>query len=96
MLDYLTGLGWDPIGEEHLELHHQVAALGGALGVGQTLTLQPADSTRFDDITAWQQHHSVVEGGDINCASTQSLEKRREEKISSPDRLWVFTKKIVS
>lgn len=77
VLDDFTGLGWDPVREEHLELHHQVASLGWALGQGQTFAPQPPDSTRFNNITAWQRHHSVVKCGDINCAATESLETKR-------------------
>lgn len=52
MLDDLAGLRRDPVGEEHLELHHQVAPLGWALGQGQTFAPQPPDSTRFDNVAA--------------------------------------------
>lgn len=53
VLDDLAGLRWDPVGEEHLELHHQVAPLGRALGQGQSFAPQPPDSTWFDNIAAW-------------------------------------------
>lgn len=52
VLDYFSGLGWDPVGEEHLELHHQVAALGRALGQRQTLAPEPPESTGFDNVAA--------------------------------------------
>ena len=80
VLDDLPGLGRYPVGEEHLELHHQVPALGGRLVVGQPLASQPADGARFDDVAARQRHHPVVEGGDVHRASAQSLEKRTRQK----------------
>lgn len=89
MLDDLAGLWWDPVGEEHLELHHQVAALGRALGQGQTLAPQPADSTGFDHVAARQRHHPVVKCWDVNCAATESLEGKREEKVSPVDLLYL-------
>lgn len=81
MLDDLSGLWWDPVGEQHLELHHEVAPLGRALGQGQALAPQPPDSTRFDDVAARQRHHAVVKCWDVYCAAAESLEgdeKKRE------------------
>lgn len=53
VLDDLTGLRWDPVGEKHLELHQQVATLRWALGQGQTFAPQSPDCTWFDNIAAW-------------------------------------------
>ena len=52
VLDDLAGLRWDPVGEEHLELHHQVAPLRRALGQGQALAPQPPHGTWFDNVAA--------------------------------------------
>lgn len=83
MLDDLAGLRRDPVGEEHLELHHQVASLGRALGQGQTLAPQPPHGARFDDVAARQRHHPVVECGDVNGAATESLETEKGIKSQS-------------
>lgn len=52
VFDDLFGLGRDPVREDHLELHHQVATCGGGLGVGQPLAPQPPDGAGLDDVTA--------------------------------------------
>lgn len=80
VLDDLPGLWWDPVGEQHLELHHEVAPLGRALGQGQPLTAQPPDSTWFDDVAARQRHHAVVKCRDVYCAAAESLEGGQEEE----------------
>lgn len=73
VLDDLAGLWRDPVGEEHLELHHQVASLARALGHGQALAPQPPDSTWLDDVAARQRHHPVVKCWDVNCEAAESL-----------------------
>lgn len=80
VLDDLAGLWRDPVGEEHLELHHQVASLGRALGQGQAFTPQSSDSTWFDDIAAWQWHHPVVKCWNVNCAAAESLEGNKSRE----------------
>lgn len=77
MLDDLARLRWDPVREEHLELHHQVASIGRALGQGQAFAPQPPDGAGFDDITAWQRHHPIVQCGNVNCAATESLDTKK-------------------
>lgn len=52
VLDDLSGLWWDSVGEGHLELNHQVAPLGWAFGQGKAFASQPPDSTGFDNIAA--------------------------------------------
>lgn len=73
MLDDLAGLRRDPVGELHLELHQQVAALGRALGQGQAFAPQAPDGARLDDVAARHWHHPAVEGGDVHGAAAQSL-----------------------
>lgn len=80
MLDDLAGLRRDPVGEEHLELHHQVAALRRALWHGQAFAPQPPDGTWLDDVAARQGHHAVVKRRDVDGAAAESLQKRKEEK----------------
>ena len=89
VLDDLAGLWRDPVGEEHLELHHQVAALGRALGHGEALAPQPPDSTGFDDVAARQRHHPLVERGDVDCAAAESLDTEKEgvEKVSHVEQV---------
>jgi len=82
VLDDLARLRRDPVGEEHLELHHQVAPLRRALGQGQTLAPEPPDGPWLDDVGARQRHHPVVESRDVNRAATKSLEERRGRKES--------------
>lgn len=84
MLDDLAGLWWDPVGEEHLELHHQVAPLGRALGQGQALAPEPPEGAGFDNVAARQRHHPVVKRGDVDCAAAESLESREMNKKVSP------------
>lgn len=74
VLDDLPGLRWDPIREEHLELHHQVASLRRALGEGQTLAPQPPDGAGFDHVAARQRHHPAVQRWDVDCAAAESLQ----------------------
>lgn len=76
VLDDLAGLWWDSVGEEHLELHHQVASLRWALRQRQALAPQPPDGAGLDDIAAWQGHHPVVECRDIDCAAAECLETK--------------------
>ena len=83
MLDDLAGLRWDPVGEEHLELHHQVAALGRALGHGQPLAPQPPHRPWLDDVAARQRHHPVVKCRDVDCASAERLEETKKEEEKS-------------
>lgn len=80
VLDDLTGLWWDPVGEEHLELHHQVASLGRALGHRKTFAPQPPHSAGLDHVAAGQRHHSVVKSWDVNGAATESLGTEKERK----------------
>lgn len=93
VLDDLAGLWWDPVREEHLELHHQVASLGWALGQGQAFAPQSPDSTWFDNVAAWERHHPVVKCWNVNCAATESLEggggEKKAGKMSSVDRLYL-------
>lgn len=90
VLDDLAGLRRDPVWKEHLELHQQVAALGWALGQGQALAPQAPDGARFDDITARHRHHPAVEGGNVNRAATQSLERdRKAGKFSYVAQLYL-------
>lgn len=79
MLDDLARLRRDPVGEDHLELHHQVASLGRALGQRQALAPQPPDGAGLDDVAARQGHHPVVERRDVNCAAAERLEARGEK-----------------
>lgn len=78
MLDDLAGLRRDPVGELHLELHQQVAALGRALGQGQAFAPQAPDGARLDDVAARHGHHPAVEGGDVHGAAAQSLGREGE------------------
>lgn len=78
VLDDLAGLWWDSVGEEHLELHHQVASLRRALGQGQAFAPQASDGTGFNDVAARKRHHAVVKCGDVDCAATESLQTKRQ------------------
>lgn len=78
VLDDLAGLRRDPVRKLHLELHQQVTTLGRALGQGQAFAPQAPDGPRFDDIAAGHRHHAAVEGGNVNGAATQSLERERK------------------
>lgn len=80
VLDDLAGLRRDPVRKLHLELHQQVATLGRALGQGQAFAPQAPDGARFDDVAARHRHHPAVEGGDVNGAAAQSLERRRKKQ----------------
>lgn len=87
MLDDLARLRRDPVGEEHLELHHQVSPLGRALGHRQTFAPEPPDGPRFDDVAARQRHHPVVKCRNVNRAATESLEEKeggREVSFCGP------------
>lgn len=89
VLDDLAGLWRDPVRESHLEFHHQVAALGRALGMGQAFAPQPPHRARLDDIAARQRHHPVVERGDVDCAATESLGRHKRWKKSALE-IWVL------
>lgn len=80
VLDDLAGLWRDPVREEHLELHHQVAALARALWQGQTFAPQSADGSRLDDVAARQRHHPVVKCWDVNSAAAEGLEAKKKGK----------------
>lgn len=80
MLDDLAGLRRDPVGEEHLELHHQVAPLRRALGHGQAFAPQPPNGPRLDDVAARQGHHAVVKSRDVDGAAAESLQKRQQKR----------------
>lgn len=82
MLDDLAGLWRDPVREEHLELHHQVAPLGWALWQGQTFAPQSADGSWLDDVAARQRHHPVVKCWDVNSAAAEGLEAKKRETES--------------
>lgn len=79
MLDDLARLWRDPVGEEHLELHHQVASLGRALGQRQALAPQPPDGAGLDDVAARQGHHAVVKRRDVDRAAAERLGTRGEK-----------------
>lgn len=77
MFDDLPGLRWDSVGENHLELHHQVASLGGAFGHRKPLASEPPHSSRFDHIAAGERHHPAVQSRDVYRAAAESLRRKR-------------------
>ena len=78
MFDYLPGLGWDPVWEQDLELHQQVAPLRGGPGQWQALPPQAPHRARLYDVNAGQRHHAVVQRWHVDRASAESLEERRK------------------
>lgn len=80
VLDDLARLRRDPVGEEHLELHHQVAPLRRALRHGQAFAPQPPDGSRLDDVAARQGHHAVVKRRDVDGAAAESLQEEQQKR----------------
>lgn len=83
MLDDFPRLRWDSVGEEHLELHHQVAPPRWAAGDGQALATEAPHGTGPDHVAAWQGHEAVVQRGNIDRAAAKRLEEEDERRTSS-------------
>jgi len=86
LFDDLFGLRWYSVWETHLELHYQIPTLGWIFWERQAFSTQSLDCAWFDDIVAGQCDRSVVNGGNVHCAATQSLSKRKKQSEVSADK----------